>query len=65
MPKSWRNREGQVLQQSGCRNRVYLFFSVFIWVAFKADAQVLAGGSSNKLPVRATLQIENAGEYQS
>lgn len=34
------------------------------WHLEKEPIRILAGGSSDKLPVQATLQIENAGEYR-
>ncbi len=34
------------------------------WRIEKERIRVLAGGSSDKLPVQATLQIENTGEYK-
>ncbi len=34
------------------------------WRVEKEQVRVLAGGSSDKLPVQATLQIETAGEYK-
>jgi beta-glucosidase len=34
------------------------------WRIEKESVRVLAGGSSDKLPVQATLQIENTGEYK-
>jgi beta-glucosidase len=34
------------------------------WRIEKEPVRVLAGGSSDKLPVQATLQIEAAGEYK-
>jgi beta-glucosidase len=34
------------------------------WRIEKEPVRVLAGGSSDKLPVQATLQIETAGEYK-
>jgi beta-glucosidase len=35
-----------------------------VWRIEKEQVRVLAGGSSDKLPVQATLQIEAAGEYK-
>lgn len=35
-----------------------------VWRVEKEPVRVLAGGSSDKLPVQATLQIETAGEYK-
>lgn len=35
-----------------------------VWRVEKEKIRVLAGGSSDKLPVQATLQIENTGEYK-
>ena len=34
------------------------------WRVEKESVRILAGGSSDKLPVQATLQIANAGEYK-
>lgn len=34
------------------------------WRIEKEPVRILAGGSSDKLPVQATLQIENTGEYK-
>jgi beta-glucosidase len=34
------------------------------WRIEKEQVRVLAGGSSDKLPVQATLQVESAGEYK-
>jgi beta-glucosidase len=35
-----------------------------VWRVEKEPIRVLAGGSSDKLPVQATLQIESTGEYE-
>jgi beta-glucosidase len=34
------------------------------WRIEKEPVRILVGGSSDKLPVQATLQIENTGEYK-
>jgi beta-glucosidase len=34
------------------------------WCTEKEPVRILAGGSSDKLPVQANLQIENTGEYK-
>jgi len=38
--------------------------ALHLWRIEKEQVRVLAGGSSDKLPVQATLQIEGAGEYK-
>jgi beta-glucosidase len=35
-----------------------------LWRIEKEQVRILAGGSSDKLPVQATLKVENAGEYK-
>ncbi len=46
------------------RDLAYWDTAGHVWRVEKEQIRVLAGGSSDKLPVQATFQIENTGEYK-
>jgi len=46
------------------RDLAYWDAETHTWRVEKEPVRILAGGSSDKLPVQATLQVEGAGEYK-
>jgi beta-glucosidase len=46
------------------RDLAYWDASAHVWRVEKEQVRVLAGGSSDNVPVQATLEIENTGEYK-
>ena len=46
------------------RDLAYWDAAAHVWRVEKEQVRVLAGGSSDKLPVQATIQVENIGEYK-
>jgi beta-glucosidase len=46
------------------RDLAYWDVAAHAWRVEKEQVRVLAGGSSDKLPVQATLEVETAGEFK-
>jgi beta-glucosidase len=46
------------------RDLAYWDAAAHEWRVEKEPVRILAGGSSDKLPVQATLQVETGGEYK-
>jgi beta-glucosidase len=46
------------------RDLAYWDAAAHAWRVEKEQVRVLAGGSSDNLPVKATVDVENAGEYK-
>lgn len=56
--------EKSVVMELAPRDLAYWDAARHVWRVEKEAVRVLAGGSSDKLPVQATVQIETAGEYK-
>jgi len=56
--------EKNVVLELNSRDLAYWDSARHAWRVEKELVRILAGGSSDKLPVQATLQIENASEYK-
>jgi beta-glucosidase len=56
--------EKNVVLELNSRDLAYWDSARHVWHVEKELVRILAGGSSDKLPVEATLQIENASEYK-
>ena len=56
--------EKNVVLELNSRDLAYWDSARHAWRVEKEFVRILAGGSSDKLPVQATLQIENASEYK-
>jgi beta-glucosidase len=46
------------------RDLAYWDAAGHIWRVEKEQVRVLAGGSSDNLPVQATFEVENSGEFK-
>jgi len=46
------------------RDLAYWDATAHIWRVEKEPVRVLAGGSSDKLPIQATVEIETSGEFK-
>jgi beta-glucosidase len=56
--------ERSVVLELQPRDLAYWDSTLHAWRVEKESVRILAGGSSDKLPVQATLQIETSGEYK-
>jgi beta-glucosidase len=56
--------EKDVVMELKPRDLAYWDTAAHMWRVEKEPIRILAGGSSDKLPVRATLQIQTGGEYK-
>ena len=56
--------EQSVTMELKPRDLAYWDAAAHVWRVEKEQVRVLAGGSSDKLPVQATIQVENIGEYK-
>jgi beta-glucosidase len=56
--------EKNVVLELNPRDLAYWDSARHTWRVEKEPVRILAGGSSDKLPVQATLQVENAIEYK-
>jgi beta-glucosidase len=56
--------ERDVTMELKPRDLAYWDVAGHVWKVEKEQIRVLAGGSSDKLPVQATLQVETAGEFK-
>ena len=59
-----RGTEKEVVFQLNPRDLAYWDDAEQVWRVEKEDVRILAGGSSNRLPVQATLRIKEEGEFK-